>query len=144
MKKYELTIKGNKYAVEVKEFGSKSAKVDVNGKIFDVAVAFTGEPQAVFIPPVPRQTAANRPVEQAVQVDTGSADGFGIKAPMPGLILKILVKPGDVVSVGQKVMSMEAMKMENDINTTVAGTVKSIQVKEGDNVKDHQTLITIG
>jgi len=36
------------------------------------------------------------------------------------------------------------MKMENDINTTVAGTVKSVQVKEGDNVKEHQALITIG
>lgn len=144
MKKYELTIKGTKYAVEVKEFGAKSAKVDVNGKIFDVAVAFTGEPQAVYTPPVQRQTASNRPVEQSAPVESDLGSGFGIKAPMPGLILKILVKVGDVVSVGQKVMSMEAMKMENDINTTVAGTVKGVQVKEGDNVKEHQTLITIG
>jgi glutaconyl-CoA/methylmalonyl-CoA decarboxylase subunit gamma len=144
MKKYELTIKGNKYTVEVKEFGAKSAKVDVNGKVFDVAVAFTGEPQAVFTPPVPRSTAATRPVEQQQAPADNGAEGFAIKAPMPGLILKILVKPGDSVSVGQKVMSMEAMKMENDINTTVAGTVKSVQVKEGDNVKEHQALITIG
>lgn len=144
MKKYELTIKGTKYAVEIKEFGAKSAKVDVNGKVFDVAVAFTGQPQAVFTPPVPRSVSSTRPVEQQAPVASDSSAGHSVKAPMPGLILKILVKPGDSVSVGQKVMSMEAMKMENDINTTVAGTVKEIQVKEGDNVREHQPLITIG
>lgn len=63
---------------------------------------------------------------------------------MPGLIMKVLVKVGDTVTAGQKVMTMEAMKMENDINTGTAGTVKAVLVKEGDNVKEHQPLVTIG
>ena len=67
-----------------------------------------------------------------------------VVAPMPGLIMKVLVKVGDTVTVGQKVMTMEAMKMENDINAGSAGTVKAVLVKEGDNVKEHQPLVTIG
>ncbi len=63
---------------------------------------------------------------------------------MPGLIMKVLVKVGDTVTAGQKVMTMEAMKMENDINSGTAGTVKAVLVKEGDNVKEHQPLVTIG
>lgn len=145
MKKYELTIKETKYEVVIKELGAKTAKVNVNGKPFDVAIAFDNS-QPVFTPPPPRQAVASRAVEQAAPVpaaDTGG-DGTAIKAPMPGLILKIFVSVGDSVSVGQKIVLMEAMKMENDINSTVAGVVKSVQIKEGDNVKEHQALIIIG
>jgi biotin carboxyl carrier protein len=142
MKKYELKIGGKDYKVEIKDFTGKNAKVEVNGKSYAVDIAYTGgeapkpvaapRPSAAAIAPV-QQQAAPAPV----------AGGNAIYAPMPGLILKVLVKPGDTVTVGQKIMNMEAMKMENDINTTFAGTVAEVRVKEGENVKENQVLITI-
>jgi len=145
MKKYEMKINGKDYNVEIKDFNSKGAKVLVNGKTYDVGVKHS-ESEAPVIPVITRKAAApieKQPVQPAVS-ETSSASVSSVFAPMPGLILKILVKPGDTVSIGQKVISMEAMKMENDINSTVAGTVKEIQVKEGDNVREHQSLLTIG
>lgn len=149
MKKYELTIKGKKFDVEVKDFGGATAKVAVNGNDYDVAIEYKGGEPVAFTPAAPRPAAkaavAAAPAAAApAAAPAGDVSGTPVVAPMPGLIMKVLVKVGDTVTAGQKVMTMEAMKMENDINTGTAGTVKAVLVKEGDNVKEHQTLITVG
>ncbi|MBP5406454.1 acetyl-CoA carboxylase biotin carboxyl carrier protein subunit [bacterium] len=149
MKKYELTIKGKKFDVEVKDFGGATAKVAVNGNEYDVDITYKGGEPVAFTPATPRpaapKAAAAAPVAAApAAAPAGDVSGNNVVAPMPGLIMKVLVKVGDTVSVGQKVMTMEAMKMENDINAGSAGTVKAVLVKEGDNVKEHQPLVTIG
>ncbi len=145
MKKYELKIGGKEYKVEIKDFTGKTAKVEVNGKSYAVDIAYTGgEAPKPMVASAPRPVAAVAPVQPAAASAPAPAAGAGaVYAPMPGLILKILVKPGDVVKTGQRVMTMEAMKMENDINTTVSGTVAEVRVKEGENVKENQVLITI-
>ena len=66
-----------------------------------------------------------------------------VEAPMPGNIFKILVKPGDVVSKGQNVLVLEAMKMENNITSDYAGKVKRILVQEGKAVTAGAKLIEI-
>ncbi len=66
-----------------------------------------------------------------------------ITAPMPGTIVKILVKEGDEVLDGQDVLMLEAMKMENPIPTTVSGTVKEVKVSVGDTVAGEQLMIVI-
>ncbi|HSA33306.1 MAG TPA: acetyl-CoA carboxylase biotin carboxyl carrier protein subunit [bacterium] len=143
MKKYDLKINGKDYKVEVKEFGAKSAKVEVNGKPFSVDISYPAGEVAPAIPrPVAPRAAAVAPVVQAAPAPAAVA-GNSVNAPMPGLILKLLVKVGDKVAVGQKVAVMEAMKMENDINTTFAGTIAEIRVAEGANVKEHDPLIVI-
>ena len=150
MKKYELTIKGKKFDVEVKDFGGATAKVAVNGNEYDVDITYKGGEVVAFTPSAPRPAAPRAaavaaPVAAApAAAPAGDVSGNNVVAPMPGLIMKVLVKVGDTVTVGQKVMTMEAMKMENDINTGTAGTVKAVLVKEGDNVKEHQPLVTIG
>lgn len=143
MKKYEMKINGREFNVEVKDFDALGAKVVVNGKNYDVAVKFP-ETMPPVIPIVTKRAAA--PIEKAVMQQPVESAGAGssVNAPMPGLILKILVKAGDTVAAGQKVAIMEAMKMENDINTKVAGKVQSINVKEGDNVQENQSLLVIG
>ncbi len=150
MKKYELTIKGKKFDVEVKDFGGATAKVAVNGNEYDVDITYKGGEAVAFTPAAPRPAAA-RPAAAAAPAaaapaaaPAGDVSGNNVVAPMPGLIMKVLVKVGDTVTAGQKVMTMEAMKMENDINSGTAGTVKAVLVKEGDNVKEHQPLVTIG
>ena len=143
MKKYELKIGGKDYKVEIKDFTGKSAKVEVNGKPYAVDIAYTGgEAPRPVVAPAPRPAAAVAPIQQAAPAPAAGA-GNSVNAPMPGLILKVLVKTGDKVAVGQKVAVMEAMKMENDINTTIAGTVAEIRVAEGANVKEHDPLIVI-
>ena len=66
-----------------------------------------------------------------------------ISAPMPGKVLKILVQPGTAVTAGQLVLILEAMKMENEIYTTVAGTVQQLCCKEGDTVSTGDALIVV-
>ena len=66
-----------------------------------------------------------------------------IKAPMPGTIIQILVQEGEAVAEMQEVAILEAMKMENAIPTTVAGTVKSISVQTDDKVATEQVLMVI-
>ena len=66
-----------------------------------------------------------------------------IIAPLPGTILEVLVKPGDIVEIGQAVAVLEAMKMENEIQTEHAGRVISVNVVEGDAVGPGTELVTI-
>ena len=64
-----------------------------------------------------------------------------VKAPMPGLVLDVLVSPGDTVEVGQKILVLEAMKMENAIKSPTAGVVASINVSRGQAVDKNYILI---
>ena len=77
-------------------------------------------------------------------VDTNAPiTGKTVKTPMPGNIFKILVKPGDKVAKGQNVIVLEAMKMENNIASDYAGTVKRVLVKEGQTVAGDAILVEI-
>ncbi len=142
MKKYDLKINGKEYNVDVKDFSANSAKVEVNGKSYDVEIKYQENEAPVVIPKITRK-AAPVVTQQAAPVQAPAAGGNSVNAPMPGLILKILVKVGDTVTAGQKVAIMEAMKMENDINTQFAGTVSAININEGDNVQENQSLVVI-
>ncbi len=64
-----------------------------------------------------------------------------VKAPMPGLVLDVLVSPGDTVEIGQKILVLEAMKMENAIKSPTAGVVASINVSKGQAVDKNYILI---
>jgi len=64
-----------------------------------------------------------------------------VKAPMPGLVLDVLVSPGDSVEIGQKILVLEAMKMENAIKSPTAGVVASINVSKGQAVDKNYILI---
>ena len=142
MKKYDLKINGKEYKVDVKDFSATNAKVEVNGKSYDVGIEYQENEAPVVIPRITKK-AAPVATQQAAPVQAPATAGSSVNAPMPGLILKILVKVGDTVTAGQKVAIMEAMKMENDINTQVAGTVSAININEGDNVQENQSLVVI-
>lgn len=64
-----------------------------------------------------------------------------IKAPMPGLVLDLMISEGDEVKKGDQIMILEAMKMENVIKSAGDGVVKSIKVKKGDSVEKNQVMI---
>ncbi len=70
-----------------------------------------------------------------------SAKVNDLKAPMPGLIVGINVQPGDVVSKGDNLLVLEAMKMENMLKAVGSGTIKTIRIAKGDRVEKGQVLV---
>jgi biotin carboxyl carrier protein len=68
---------------------------------------------------------------------------MAIKAPLPGTIITVLVKSGDKVALGQKLLTMEAMKMENNVLSEKDGVVKVVHVKPGQAVAQSEVLVEI-
>jgi biotin carboxyl carrier protein len=143
MRKYDLTINNNDYEVTVKEVSDTEARVEVNGqehivKINDIQRLVLPETVPTKAPEPPPSIA--RPTTGPVAV---SPQAGGVIAPMPGQIKAILVREGDKVTAGQKLVVMEAMKLENKIPATHDGVVKHILVRDGDIVSQGQELVII-
>lgn len=73
----------------------------------------------------------------------GGAGGGVLSAPMPGKVVKLLVKPGDPVQEGQTLLVMEAMKMQNELKASSTGTVAAVHVQEGATVETGASLVTV-
>lgn len=82
-------------------------------------------------------------VSTAPTMSAPATGGKTVTAPLPGSITKISVKVGDRINIGDQVLLMEAMKMENSISAEAAGTVKAILCKEGDQVQSGQALVEL-
>ena len=91
-----------------------------------------------------KEKVVEAPVPEREKPATAPITGDVIAAPMPGKVLKVLVKPGDPVKRGQEVLLLEAMKMENSIQSAYEGVVKQILVGEGDNVAVDAPMIEVG
>jgi len=109
--------------------------VEVEGEVFKVRVTGAG----MTVTP----TAGAAPTATATAPPPKTGEGTVI-APMQGLIVKLPVKAGDSVKLGDVVAVLEAMKMQNDIVTTVAGRVSQVYVKEGEVVSPNQPLLAVG
>ena len=122
----------------------KRYNITVNGKAYDVAVEELdggAAPVAAAAPaPAAAPAAAAAPAPAAAPV----ADGTKITAPMPGTILDIKVAVGDSVKSGQAVCVLEAMKMENDVNSPIDGKVLSINTTKGSSVETGAVLVVVG
>ncbi len=150
MNKYQYKVQGVDYDVEIEEVEGNLAKVSVNGIQFEVELKRPINPvHAIKKPKVaaPKPAApAPAPVAAPVAAAPAAAPGSGnpVKAPLPGTISSISVKVGDQVNVGDTVLVLEAMKMQNNIEAEYAGTVTSIVVNPGDSVMEGAILLTIG
>ena len=154
MSRYDLVINGTEYSVDIVEMSGAAATVTVNGVTYQVEL-----PQGAAVPvagptataPAPRSSppaapaaAPATPKPAPAPAAAAPAGGEVITAPMPGHILNVLVSPGDAVEVGDTLLVMEAMKMENDIKAHVAGTVAEIKVGKGQDVGVGEVLVVIG
>lgn len=145
MRKYDLTINQNNYEVIVKKVTDNEAVVEVNGQEHTVGINEIERlvlPES--IPKAVRKTPAAEVKSAAATLPAAAPGGNGIIAPMPGQIKAILVREGDKVTAGQKLLIMEAMKLENKIPAHRDGIVKHILVRDGDIVSQGQELIVIG
>lgn len=116
-----ITLDGESYNVSLED-----GKVKVNGKAYNYEI---GEAKA-------QETKASAPA-------AAPASGTVLKAPLPGLILRIPANVGDKVSAGDTVLVLEAMKMETEIKAPASGTIASINVKQGDQVTTDTVLACI-
>ena len=138
MKRFNVTVNGKTYAVEVEEVLSGQG-------------GFTYQPvqQAPVQAPVqqaPVQSAPTQaPVQSAPAPKTAAAPVGGelMSAPMPGTILDILVTEGQTVKKGEIILILEAMKMENEIAAAADGLVSKIYTSKGETVSAGDPMLTI-
>jgi len=140
MKKYNFTIHGTDYSVEINNMEDNIIELEVNGTPYTVAL--DKEMKQVKTPKLVRSMAVPS-TDHGAEVKATSKTGT-IKSPLPGTILDIFVKPGDKVTTGQRILLLEAMKMENNIESDKAGTVAEIKISKGDAVMEGDVLIVIG
>ncbi len=164
MKQYRYTINGHPYEVTIHSADEEMAEVEVNGHRYSVRLSDetasepakrtskritkpTPDPEpAVAASEAPAPvTPEEKPAAPAPQSQPKrAAGGREVIAPLPGLIREVLVAEGDQVKKGQKIMVLEAMKMENEINADSDGTITSLLVAKGDSVQGGDPLATIG
>ena len=141
MQKFKFNINGTSYEAIVEETERNTARVERNGKSYTVQVE---QEEAVVSPKIaavkPSQSGGDF-VDAPAQVVTGNAGS--IKSPLPGNVSKIKVHEGQGVKGGEVLMTLEAMKMENEIMAPAAGSVKKIYVTEGKAVQQGEALIDL-
>ena len=132
MKEFKFTIDGKQYNAAVNELEDNFAEVTINGKTYKVELE---KEEAVAV-------AASRPAAAA----TGAAAPAGVmtvKSPLPGSIVKVLVKAGQAVKKGDVLLTMESMKMENNVAAEADGTVKAVYVEPGKTVMQDDKLLDL-
>jgi len=133
MKNYKVTVNGNTYEVDVEEVGGAPVVAAVQ------VVAPTPRPAPVAPkPPAPKAAPA---AEAKPAASAGGAEN--VLAPLPGTVLSVSVKAGDTVKANQVLLIFEAMKMENEIVATRAGTVKEVFVAKGDMLESGKPVVSI-
>ena len=138
MKKgFNFTIGGQKYETTVKEIEPNVAEVVVNGTSFIVEFQ-KNESKKVKAARVAAPAAA--PTAAPAAKPAGAAV---VKSPLPGSIVKVMVKPGDNIKKGDTLLTMESMKMENIVASEYTGTVKNVLVQAGQNVMQDDKLVEI-
>ena len=156
MAKVKVIVDGVEYEVEVEELPGGRFRVSFEDREYTVEAKGLGIDVGALIAPVQASTPVQTvtpsvstptpaPAAPAAPAPTPVPAGEGVvTSPMPGKILRILVKEGEHVKTGQGLVVLEAMKMENEIPAPKDGVVKRILVKEGDTVDTGQPLIELG
>ena len=153
MNKYQYKVKGVDDEVEIADVEGNIAKVNVNGIPFEIELQKpinAAKNPTLTTPkvaaPVAQPQAAPAPAAAPAAAAPAAAAGAGnpMKAPLPGTITEIKVAVGQQVNVGDTVIVLEAMKMQNNLEAEYAGQVTSILVNKGDTVMEGAVLLTIG
>ena len=135
MKKFKFIIDGSKYEVSVNEIEENIAEIEVNGTPFTVEI----EKEQRISLATPRSSVKH--TAAPVAKPAAAASTVVIKSPLPGSIMKVLVAPGQTVKRGDVLLTMESMKMENNILAEFDGVIKTVSVEPGKNVLQDDKLI---
>lgn len=138
MKSFQFTIDGRKYETTVNEIEDNIAEVTVNGTVFHVAI--DKKKTTSSIKPAAPKAAAAAPAAPRTAQPAGSVV---VKSPLPGSIVKVVAAAGQPVKKGDLLLTMESMKMENQVTSEYEGTIKSVLVQPGQNVMQDDKLVEI-
>lgn len=143
MKDFKYTINGSQYKVEVIKEDDNVVELEVNGTPYTVEIDRPAKVNPIKIkrPSAAPVSASGGPVVSQAKT---KAPGGAVKSPLPGVILEIQCKVGDAVKIGDKLMVLEAMKMENTITSGLAGMILEIKVDKGSSVLEGADLVIIG
>ncbi|WP_047451541.1 biotin/lipoyl-containing protein [Alistipes sp. ZOR0009] len=144
MKQYKLKINGNDYDVHVNNVDGNIVDVEINGSPYKVEIdrEIKQSKTPTLVRPEAVPSTDSHP-SVAKTVSPGMATSGAIKSPLPGVILSLAVREGDIVKVGQRLLVLEAMKMENNIDSDKEGKIASIKVRQGDSVMEGDVLVVI-
>lgn len=137
MKEFTIKVDGEEYKVNVERIGEGIYKVRIGNKTAKVVIE-SGELRKVEHPGLVKKDELIKEVKDKIKVDSNV-----VTAMLPGTIVKILVEVGEEVKVGQTLLILEAMKMENEVVSPKDGVVKEIKVKEGMRVETGDALVVI-
>lgn len=141
----QARVDGRPVDVDVVQLGAQLS-VRVDGKVVDLTVEGTppeiGAVASGHRSYVRVESERMRSADRAKKTTSASGDKV-VKSPMPGRVVKVLVAKGDAVTVGQGLLVLEAMKMENEVRARAAGTVADVHVAAGATVEGGAKLLTL-
>ena len=138
----KVVIDGQTYQVDVEDIHARPVMAVIEGERYEVwPETEVSAPTSVPAMAAPEQVVASAPAPAQPQSAGGSNT---LTAPLPGVIVAISVKPGDAVTKGQELCTLEAMKMKNAIRSGRDGVIGAIEVAVGDQVSHGQVLMTFG
>lgn len=160
MKRYSIKVNGRLFDVEVEEINGEKAEnsapavsadarqssVEPGSDTADSGAAEKMKKDEKDAAAVHRARTPKTPKkkEEPARIPEGvSSQEDSLASPMPGTVVKICVSPGDEVYAGETLIILEAMKMENEINSHKTGKIGMIAVKEGDAVNTGDVLLTV-
>ena len=150
MRTYSYNVNGAQYDVTIESIQGQVAKVNVNGVAFDVEMLGAPIAEGDLPAAAPAATSAAAPAATtaptaapATPAKGAAGAGTPVKAPLPGVVTKVLVANGQSVKKGDTVVVLEAMKMENNSTAECDGTVSGVCCAAGDRVMEGTTLVTI-
>jgi biotin carboxyl carrier protein len=162
---YQVTIGGKAYQVEIEDVNARPVRAVVNGQVVQVWVPEQGQtPLPTSAPPAPTTTSPTAKGSEAppstvkgseappsmptvvsppaAATQPGVISEWEVRAPMPGSIVSLSVRPGDQVEAGQDLCVLDAMKMNNRIRAARAGTIAQIHVSPGQQVQYGDPLMS--
>ncbi len=138
MKNFNFNIQDNSYSVKIISHEGNMIELEVNGTKYSVKMK--EETRKAKTPKLVR-AASKRPAEP-LKVNPSSSK-TKIVAPIPGVVLSLDVKEGDTIKVGDRLLVLEAMKMENNISSEKSGTITSVKVTVGQQVLQDEVMIEL-
>ncbi|MCQ2170432.1 MAG: biotin/lipoyl-binding protein [Bacteroidales bacterium] len=166
MSQYKFNVNGDQYEVKIDGIENGIANVNVNGKALKIDIESCGFSQINAAFPIQVSGQAQRPVAAPVAKpaaksaaapvaapapapapaaqSAANVQGTKVESPLPGVIKSVTVKTGDKVQENQVIMTLEAMKMENEICAECSGTILAVNVAVGQSVMEGQVLVVIG
>jgi biotin carboxyl carrier protein len=144
--KYNVTIKSKSYVVEIEDINARPVVAHVEGHRFEVIpdtdpVGSAGKSEFV----APCLSKNKKEIREVKFFDLRKPDlnqhSNELTAPLPGTVIELFVKPGDIIEAGQVVVIIEAMKMKNSIRSTRAGKIAEVLASVNQTVAHKQALV---